>query len=392
MFENPEKLISKYFDKSIIIYDAEKFKNYISSLERKTQKRIKVSEIENIFEKINLYLPFFKKNFSLNGLTLNNLYKYMYDAIHNEGKSISGSKNRQNITLRLHKLIYQNPNDFTPIEDLFREEKVNFPRKQIEALIGLAKVKEEINELAALANIQKLKLDKSILTKSPNLNLCFTGNPGTGKTTVARLLGAIYAELGLISSGHLIEASRGDIVEKYIGHTAKNVKELFEKAKGGVLFIDEAYSLSRFNSDKDFGKEAIDTIVQLTELYKDDLVLILAGYPSEMEEFMNSNPGLKSRIPKSIMFEDYTSFELIQIFDKMINDIDHKLSNGAKYKLELIIEKSLENGKNNGNARDIRNLVELSLKNQAKRLSELSQPTFDQLRTIEPNDLPELTD
>lgn len=213
------------------------------------------------------------------------------------------------------------------------------------------------------------------------------GNPGTGKTTVARILGKLYKEIGVLEKGHVVEVERADLVGEYIGHTAQRTREHVKKAMGGVLFIDEAYSLAR-GGQKDFGKEAIDTLVKAMEDYKTSLVLILAGYPDEMITFLRTNPGLRSRFPFHIDFPDYTPDELIKIAEIMLREREYVFSLRARRKLFMMVQ---NRRLDRGNARWVRNLIEQAIRLHAVRtLSRPTPVTREHLMTIEPDDIQEM--
>jgi stage V sporulation protein K len=213
------------------------------------------------------------------------------------------------------------------------------------------------------------------------------GNPGTGKTTVARIVGKLFREMGVLEKGHIVEVERADLVGEYIGHTAQRTKEQIKKAIGGVLFIDEAYSLAR-GGEKDFGREAIDTLVKAMEDYRTSLVLILAGYPDEMARFLKSNPGLRSRFPFHIDFPDYAPDELIKIAEIMLRNREYVLSLRARRKLFTLV---LNRRVDTGNARWIRNLIEQAIRLHAVRILSGSAPTTRELlMTIEPDDIQEV--
>jgi SpoVK/Ycf46/Vps4 family AAA+-type ATPase len=215
--------------------------------------------------------------------------------------------------------------------------------------------------------------------------MVFYGNPGTGKTTVARLLSKIYKELGVVTTGHLVETDRSDLVAGYVGQTALKVKAVAEKALGGILFIDEAYSLKRGNDSQDFGNEAIETLLKFMEDNRRDLVMIVAGYPIEMKRFLDANPGLQSRFNKSLSFPDYTPEELMQIFLRLCEESDYKLSVAAHTKLATYFQTAYENRDAKfGNARLVRNIFERAITNVANRVVQNPQAA---LELIEDSDI-----
>lgn len=271
-------------------------------------------------------------------------------------------------------------------EEELRRRRITEVMNELESLIGLGSVKKLVKEISAFTEIQKLRAREKLLTQPTVLHMCFSGHPGTGKTTVARILGRLLREMGVLSRGHIVEIERADLVGEYIGHTAHRTREQIKRALGGVLFIDEAYSLAR-GGEKDFGKEAIDAIVKAMEDHKDDLVLILAGYKHEMEEFLKTNPGLRSRFPIHIDFPNYTVDELVQIAELMLNQRQYRLDIRARTKLMAMISQKQLEDECPGNARTVRNLIERAMRQQAVRLIQNGSVNRDDLLTIRVEDL-----
>ncbi len=251
-------------------------------------------------------------------------------------------------------------------EDAVLSEREIF--RELDALVGLCSVKEMLKEVYAFWEIQKCRQRQKLASEPMVFHMIFSGNPGTGKTTVARIFGQILKQIGVIESGHIVEAERADLVGEYIGHTAQKTREKIKKAFGGVLFIDEAYSLAR-GGEKDFGKESIDVLVKAMEDHKNDFILVLAGYPSEMEMFLSANPGLRSRFPIQLSFDDYTEKELLLIADLFCEKREYKLSERARKRLgEMVMAERYGREAVFGNARAVRNLVEKAIRKQAMRL------------------------
>ena len=255
-------------------------------------------------------------------------------------------------------------------------------------LVGLAPVKARIREVAALLVVEKLRREVGLAGEPPSLHMSFTGNPGTGKTTVALRMAQILHGLGYSRKGHLVAVTRDDLVGQFIGHTAPKTKEVLKRAIGGVLFIDEAYFLYRPENERDYGQEAIEILLQVMENQRDDLVVILAGYKNRMDRFFESNPGMSSRIAHHVDFPDYTPDELHAIALMMLNKLDYRLSQAADATLVEYIERR-RTRPNFANARSIRNALDRARLRQANRLYRDRDASLSReaLMTIEPEDL-----
>lgn len=250
-----------------------------------------------------------------------------------------------------------------------RAQELRQVHQELDSLVGLQRVKRLVYELEALLRVQQERARFQLANDPLVLHQIFRGNPGTGKTTVARLLGRLFHALGALPKGQLVECSRADLVGEYIGHTAVKTREQVRKAAGGVLFIDEAYALGR-GGERDFGKEAIDTLVKEMEDRRYEFVLILAGYREEMDRFLWLNPGLRSRFPLHLDFPDYTVPELMEIAETMLAQREYVLSAAARHKLRLLLEESARQQEFVfANARLVRNLVERAIRRQAVRLA-----------------------
>lgn len=254
---------------------------------------------------------------------------------------------------------------------------------ELNNLIGLENVKAKVNDLIAYQKVQVLRKQHGLHTQKGTLHMAFTGNPGTGKTTVARIVGYVYKQLGLLSKGHFIEVSRTDLIAGYQGQTALKVKKVIEEAKGGVLFIDEAYSITENDHSDSYGRECLTELTKALEDYRDDLVVIVAGYSEPMNHFFSSNPGLKSRFNTFIEFPDYSANELFEMFKKLCKSNDYILSEATK---ELVLHKLedcvVDKKENFANGRLVRNIYENLIMNHARRVSLLVEPTREELSTI----------
>ncbi len=255
-------------------------------------------------------------------------------------------------------------------------------------LVGLAPVKQRIREIAALLLVDRVRAKFGLTSEPPTLHMSFTGNPGTGKTTVATRMAEILHRLGYVRRGHLVAVTRDDLVGQYIGHTAPKTKEVLKKAMGGVLFIDEAYYLYRQENERDYGQESIEILLQVMENNRDDLVVILAGYADKMDRFFQSNPGFRSRVAHHIDFPDYTDANLMEIGEKMLAGLNYQLSDGARAALAEYIPLRRAQPLF-ANARSIRNALDRARLRQANRLFTEGDKaiTLDRLTTIEEADI-----
>lgn len=278
----------------------------------------------------------------------------------------------------------------TPLLKVIEDEKSNsldYLLAELNSLVGLDVVKKDVQEMVNFLKIQQLRASKGMNSAPTSKHLVFYGNPGTGKTTIARQLSKIYKALGVISKGHLVETDRAGLVAGYVGQTALKVHDVVNKALGGILFIDEAYTLN--GEGQDFGSEAIDTLLKLMEDNRKDLIVIVAGYTGKMSKFLGTNPGLKSRFNKYLSFEDYHPEQLQKIFTRLCENCSFKLTNDAEQKI-LGIFQILHEVKDEtfGNARLARNLFEHTVNNQANRIIALADITDELLSTIEVVDIP----
>ena len=263
----------------------------------------------------------------------------------------------------------------------------------LNALIGLHSIKHDVKELYDFTRIQKLREEAGLATVPVSKHLVFTGNPGTGKTTVARILARLYKKIGVLSTGQLVECDRSGLVAGYVGQTAVKTRKKIEEAMGGVLFIDEAYALAKTGQENDFGQEAIDTILKAMEDHRDDFVVIAAGYTEPMERFIDSNPGLRSRFNKYIEFPDYTDEELLAIFDQNCRKYQYVCGDGVREAVEKELQKRrAAAGRNFANAREVRNLFEEIVTNQAGRVAAMEHPDKKAMQQILPGDLTDRPD
>ena len=262
------------------------------------------------------------------------------------------------------------------------------PYKDLDELIGLKEVKDEVRDLANFVKVQKMREEQGLKVPKISYHLVFTGSPGTGKTTVARIVARIYKDLGVLKKGHTVETDRSGLVAEYVGQTAVKTNAIIDSALNGVLFIDEAYALVPEQAGNDYGQEAISTLLKRMEDDRDKLVVIIAGYTNEMKRFINSNPGLQSRFNRYINFPDYSASELFQIYELHAKKNQYQLNPEAaeflRARLEYVVA---HKDRNFGNGRYSRNLFEKSIQNQANRLSNESNPTSEMLSEITKEDV-----
>ena len=278
------------------------------------------------------------------------------------------------------------PGDGKPAEEeLPPPEKMEDLMAELDSYIGLGAVKEEVHNLINMVQVYKLRREHDLPTTDMSLHMVFTGNPGTGKTMMARMMARIYRSLGILSKGQLVEVDRSGLVAGYVGQTALKTQKVIEKAMGGVLFVDEAYALNG-KSENDFGQEAIDTLLKAMEDHRDDLVVIVAGYTDLMDKFIHSNPGLESRFNRFLLFEDYSLDELMAIF-KMRCGKGYTLSPEAEPLVRDYIAEESADGDGFGNARGVRNIFEHILVAQNNRLAKMESVTREDLMTLLPEDV-----
>ena len=262
------------------------------------------------------------------------------------------------------------------------------PYKELDELIGLGNVKNEVRTLANFVKVQKQREAQGLKTPKMSYHLVFTGSPGTGKTTVARIVARIYKDLGVLKKGHTVETDRSGLVANYVGQTATKTNAVVDSALNGVLFIDEAYALVPENSSQDYGLEAISTLLKRMEDDRDKLVVIIAGYTNEMKRFIDSNPGLQSRFNRYIDFPDYSADELVDIFKMYLRKNQYNITPAAEELLKEKIDYAVAHkDRNFGNARYVRNMFEKSIQEQANRLSGVSNATKSQLTELTEEDI-----
>ena len=283
----------------------------------------------------------------------------------------------------------EKPNESGAEKPEAEEKKPDFDElmAQLDSLVGLDEVKRDIKNLMNLVKVRRLRRENGLPIPPMSLHMVFMGNPGTGKTTVARIISGLYAAIGVLEKGQLIEVDRSGLVAGYVGQTALKTQEVIKSALGGVLFIDEAYSLAS-GGENDFGREAIETILKAMEDHRDELIVVVAGYDGPMEKFINSNPGLQSRFNKYFYFPDYNGEQLLYIFKGQCKKNGYALTEEAETEAKAMFEELYENrGENFGNGRDVRNVFEDTVVRQSNRVAMLDAPTKDDLMQFLPEDL-----
>ena len=265
-------------------------------------------------------------------------------------------------------------------------EKIEDLLAELDGYIGLTAIKKEVRSLINIVTVHKLRQENGLPTPELSLHMVFSGNPGTGKTTVARIMARIYHSLGILSRGHLVEVDRSGLVAGYVGQTAIKTGKIIESALGGVLFIDEAYALNS-QTENDFGQEAINTLLKAMEDHRDDLVVIVAGYDGLMGDFVHSNPGLESRFNRFLHFDDYSTDEMMQIFEMRCKQGCYQLTDEAVQPVRQFIEAANADAISFGNGRGVRNLFEQILVAQANRLAEMDTVSREDLMRITPEDV-----
>ncbi|WP_187478321.1 AAA family ATPase [Amniculibacterium sp. G2-70] len=287
----------------------------------------------------------------------------------------------------LHKPLEASETTFVKVQQPKTNENMESVLEELHQLIGLENVKEEVNTLINFIKIQKAREQNGLKTSPISYHIIFTGNPGTGKTTVARIIAKLYKHLGILYDGHFIETDRSGLIAQFTGQTAPKVNKVVDSALNGVLFIDEAYALVGEHQD-DFGKEAVATLIKRIEDNRDQLVVIMAGYGEEMKTFIDTNPGFQSRFNRYIHFQDYNAEELLKIFESLCKKLDYNLTTDAQNKLKEVFETAFQNKDENfGNARFVRNIFEKTLENQANRIAKKAVLSKAILSTIELEDV-----
>jgi probable Rubsico expression protein CbbX len=269
------------------------------------------------------------------------------------------------------------------VQQVLQHSQIEAVLRELDAdLVGLKPVKQRIQDIAALLVIDKIRINLGLSAKAPSLHMCFSGNPGTGKTTVALRMAQILHRLGYVRKGHMVAVTRDDLVGQYIGHTAPKTKEVLARAMGGVLFIDEAYYLYRPENERDYGQESIEILLQVMENQRDDLVVILAGYKDRMDTFFRSNPGMSSRIAHHLDFPDFEAPELLQIAEKFLSEQSYVFSPEARMAFEEYLQRRLARP-HFANARSVRNALDRARLRQASRLFQSGERVLQKQELME---------
>jgi AAA+ superfamily predicted ATPase len=353
-------------------------------------------------QKNQLFLPALlkkmdeEKGTSFLNKTVNSLYRFAQSVVKADGNITLEEAGALATIWQLLHTYENNPKTLTDTAKVQQEtaiveepETLEKVLDELNQLVGMANIKEEIRTLTNFLKVQKVRTERGLANTSVSLHSVFSGPPGTGKTTVARLMGRIFRALGFLTKGHLVETDRAGMVAEFIGGTAKKVDEKVTSALDGVLFVDEAYALVPADSSRDFGQEAVDVLLKRMEDYRSRLVVIAAGYTDEMARFVESNPGLKSRFNRYFYFNDYTPDELVAIFKKMCKDSHFSPTEEANQTLKTLLTELYENrDRTFGNGRLVRNLFEKTIEQQANRLAVINTLTDEILTTILPEDIP----
>ena len=383
--------IEDYSD--IRILYGEKLMATNENLFKSLKAEIEKSTDNDAMFRLSLIFEAYNKEWQTEYLT--NLYRFASLIVKADG---SVSKKEEDALKRILSFSEENKIQTSPLEKkekekledstCLKEQTLEQALSELNTLIGLNAVKNEINSLINFVKVQKARESTGLRSSLISYHIVFTGNPGTGKTTVARIVSEIYKNLGVLSQGQLIETDRSGLVAEYVGQTAVKVNNIVDRALNGILFVDEAYSLIGENKD-DFGKEAVSTLIKRMEDDRDKLVVILAGYTNEMREFIDKNPGFKSRFNRYIEFDDYNPDELLSIFKLLCSKLDYTLKEDAEKKLiELFTTVFSNRDKFFGNGRFVRNTFEKTLEKQANRIASIPSLTKEILTTIIADDLP----